>query len=157
MSPLLLIILIVLVALLLAAVEVLVTPGFGLPGISSIILFVVADILTYNAYGILTATYALLGGLVFVLLLLWIVSRSPILRKAELRTNIDSTNATAAQLSVKPGDEGCALTRLALIGNAKIGGQCVEVKSTGAFIDEGTPISVVSVQDALILVEPKRK
>ena len=48
-----------------------------------------------------------------------------------------------------------ALTRLALIGNADIEGQTVEVKSAGQFIEEGTPIVVVSVNDALILVKPK--
>ena len=51
--------------------------------------------------------------------------------------------------------KGRALTRLALIGNAEIDGKNVEVKSAGGFIDEGTPIRVISVQDALILVSPK--
>ena len=71
-----------------------------------------------------------------------------------LQANIDSTNATTAQLSVRPGQRGRALTRLALIGNAEIEGKNVEVKSAGGFIDEGTPVEVCSVEDALILVRP---
>ena len=67
---------------------------------------------------------------------------------------IDSSNATAEQLSVKVGDQGVALTRLALIGNAEINGKVVEVKSSGEFISRGTLLVVVSVNEALIVVRP---
>jgi membrane-bound ClpP family serine protease len=50
------------------------------------------------------------------------------------------------------GDKGKALTRLALIGNAEINGAVVEVKSSGDFLDPGTPIVVVRVLEALITV-----
>ena len=53
---------------------------------------------------------------------------------------------------MRPGDEGRALTRLALIGNAEIGGRRVEVKSAGEFIDPGTPVVVTEVSEALIVV-----
>jgi membrane-bound ClpP family serine protease len=72
--------------------------------------------------------------------------------KVSLHTTIDSTSATTAQLSVKVGDKGKALTRLALIGNAEINGAVVEVKSSGEFLDPGTPIVVVRVLEALITV-----
>ena len=55
--------------------------------------------------------------------------RSKTLEKYSLHKSIDSTAATQDQLSVQPGDEGVAVTRLALIGNADIGGRLVEVKS----------------------------
>ena len=73
--------------------------------------------------------------------------------KMALHTSIDSTNATPEQLSVRVGDVGTALTRLALVGNAEIGGKTVEVKSSGAFINPGTPIRVVRVNEANITVE----
>ena len=50
------------------------------------------------------------------------------------------------------GDKGKALTRLALIGNAEINGAVVEVKSSGEFLDPGTPVVVVRVLEALITV-----
>ena len=46
-------------------------------------------------------------------------------------------------------------TRLALIGNADIGGRLVEVKSADGFLDEGTPVIVVRVEDAQITVKKK--
>ena len=85
--------------------------------------------------------------------LLWL-ARSKAVDKMALHSTIDSTNATAEQLSVKVGDEGKALTRLALVGNALIAGKVVEVKSAGAFIDPETRVRVVRVSEANITVEP---
>ena len=109
----------------------------------------------YFYYDRLTATLALIASTAVVLCFIWLLTRPKTLDRMSLKTDIDSTNATTAQLSVRAGHEGTALTRLALIGNAVIDGKTVEVKSTGQFIEEGTPIVVVSVSDALILVRPK--
>ena len=155
MEPLLLIGIITAIALLLFAIEAFVTPGFGVAGIGATVCVVIADALVYHYYDGFTATLVLLASTAAVLLLIWWLSRSRTLDRMALKANIESTAATSAQLSVRPGEEGRALTRLALIGNAEIGGRTVEVKSTGAFIDEGTPIIVTDVQDALILVRPK--
>ena len=86
-------------------------------------------------------------------LLGWWMLRSKTLEKYSLHKSIDSTAATPEQLSVKPGDEGVATTRLALIGNADIHGKTVEVKSADGFLDEGTPIVVVRVDEAQVLVK----
>lgn len=51
------------------------------------------------------------------------------------------------------GDTGKALTRLALVGNAEINGLVVEVKSSGAFLNPGTPLRVIHVSEANITVE----
>ena len=60
----------------------------------------------------------------------------------------------ADQLAVVVGERGVALTRLALIGNAQIGGRTVEVKSEGGFIEEGTPLVVTRVDTAQVMVRP---
>jgi len=154
MHPLLIIGIIVLIALLLFALEAFVTPGFGVAGIGATLCVVLADSLTFYYYGGFAATIALLVSTACVLLLIWWMGHSRAVERMSLHANIDSTNATAAQLAVRPGETGRALTRLALIGNAEIAGRQVEVKSAGGFIDEGTPIVVTAVQDALILVRP---
>ena len=99
-----------------------------------------------RAQGINTNVTMVLG------LMIWAVARSKTLDKIALHSTISSTNATSAQLEVKVGDKGVALTRLALVGNAEINGKSVEVKSAGAFINPGTPIRVKSVSEALITV-----
>ena len=133
----LLILILVLLALVLMAVEVLIVPGFGISGIAAIISALVAEVLIFEEYGMLAAALSLAGfALLTVVLLVW-VARSKTIDKVSLHSSIDSTNATKDQLSVKVGDEGVALTRLALIGNAEIAGKTVEVKSAGNFIEEG--------------------
>ena len=130
-----LIIIIAIVALLLALLEIFVIPGFGLAGIGSIVCAVTDVVLVYNAYGLWPAVGAIAVALVVLGLLLWWVARSKAVDRMALHATISSTNATEAQLSVRPGDEGVAVTRLALVGNARFGDRIVEVKSSGSFID----------------------
>lgn len=151
-ATLVIIILLGLLALLLFAVEALVMPGFGVAGVGAAVCTVVADILVYTEYGGAAALVALFVSVAVVLLFFWWLSRSKTLERMELKSTIGSTAATADQLAVRPGDEGRALTRLALIGNAEIGGRRVEVKSAGEFIDPGTPVVVTEVSEALIVV-----
>ena len=152
----LLILILVLLALVLMAVEVVIVPGFGISGIAAIISALVAEVLIFEEYGMLAAALSLAGfALLTVVLLVW-VARSKTIDKVSLHSSIDSTNATKDQLSVKVGDEGVALTRLALIGNAEIAGKTVEVKSAGNFIEEGTPLVVVAVSEALVLVRERQ-
>lgn len=154
MEPLLIIIILVALALLLYAVEAFLIPGMGIAGIGATVCVVAADLMMYAYYDATTATVGLLISIVVVLFLFWLLTRPAVIERATLKANIDSTNATTAQLSVSVGDKGYALTRLALIGNAHIEGKDVEVKSAEGFIDEGTPVVVAAVQDALILVKP---
>ena len=154
MEPLLIIGIFAILAVLLFGIEVFATPGVGIAGVCATICVVVADILVYVFYDPKFATLILIGSIIIVLVLLWLLANSKLLDRHSLHTDISSTNATAAQLSVVVGEQGKALTRLALIGNAQIGDRVVEVQSAGSFIDEGTPIEVVEVRDALILVRP---
>lgn len=153
MSTTLIIILLVVLALLLFAIEGLLLPGYGIAGIGAAICVVAADVMIYQEYGTTAAVLAVLVSTVVVLLFFWWFAHSRALDRMALHSTISSTAATSAQLSVSVGDRGVATTRLALIGNAKVGDRDVEVKSEDGFINEGTPIIVTQVSDALILVK----
>ena len=157
MTTSVIIIILALLALVLMAVEVFIVPGFGLSGIGAIVCIVAAEFYIYADFGATAAFLALLAFGVLAVLMLWWVGKSKTIDKVSLHSSIDSTNATKEQLSVRVGDEGVALTRLALIGNAEIMGKMVEVKSSGKFIEEGTPLVVTYVNEALILVEERNK
>lgn len=153
MSTTLIIILLVVMALLLFAIEGLVMPGYGFSGIAASICVVIADVMIYQAYGTQAAVWAVVISTVVVLLFFWWFAHSKALERMALHSTISSTSATADQLAVRVGDKGTATTRLALIGNANIEGRDVEVKSEDGFINEGTSIVVTRVNDALILVK----
>ncbi len=150
-----LILLLGLVALLLFAIEVFVTPGFGVAGIGGTLCLIGTNVMVFLNYGNTIGLLTVAGSVVVVGLLLWWMGRARIVDRMALHSTISSTAATKAQLSIRPGDEGTAVTRLALIGNATIGGKTVEVKSADGFIDEGTPLVVTAVEEALILVRRK--
>lgn len=139
--------------LLLGILEIFFFPGFGLAGIGSVICALADIFFVYHAYGWWPAVGAVAIGLLLLGAMLWWVARSRTIERMALRSAITSTNATEAQLSVRVGDRGRALTRLALVGNADFDGKLVEVKSSGAFIDPGTPVRVVSVSEANVTVE----
>lgn len=155
MTTTMLILVLVLLAIILMMVEVLLVPGFGISGIGAVACMGAAVVLIFDAFGMLMAFLATLVFLLLSLLVLWRVGKSKLIDRFSLHKSIDSTNATTEQLSVKVGDEGVALTRLALIGNARIDGKVVEVKSSGQFIEEGTALVVVAVNEALVVVEKK--
>lgn len=148
-----LIIILLILALVLFALEVFVVPGIGFAGIFASLFLVVADVLIYNVYGSGPASIALLASILIVALFIWWFARSRTLERMSLKSTVTGTAASAEQLSVKVGDSGTAVTRLALIGNARIGGKLVEVKSSGEFLPEGTPVKVIAVSEAQITVE----
>lgn len=148
-----LIIILAALSLVLGLLEIFILPGFGFAGIGSIVCAVIDAILIYNAYGFSWACIAVVVAILLLVLMLYIVANSRTFDRMSLKTSIDSTNATTEQLSVKVGNEGRAITRLALVGNAEIEGKQVEVKSSGEFINSGTPIRVIKVDKAQIIVE----
>lgn len=141
-------------ALLLMAIEVFLVPGFGLPGIAGVACMVAVNVLTASTYGLWASLLSLALSIVLIVLAMWWAARSKTLERLSLHAEIRSTSANADQLAVVVGERGVALTRLALIGNAQIGGRTVEVKSEGGFIEEGTPLVVTRVDTAQVMVRP---
>lgn len=151
---LLLIAVLLLVGLILLVAEVYLFAGLSIAGICATICFIAANVYAYIHLGgeacLLTFLITLItGGGV----LLW-VFRSKALERRALTKDIDSTVGDDRHYDVHPGDRGTAVTRLALIGNAEINGQVMEVRSVGGFIDEQTPIIVERITDGVILVAP---
>lgn len=151
----LVILLLFLISAVLFFVELFLLPGVGLAGIGSAVGLIVANVLVFNTYGLGVGLCVLGFSVVLCLLFLWLLMRSRTLECLSLKQNINSTAASADQLSVRLGEEGVALTRLALVGNALVAGRRVEVRSVDGFIDEGARIVVCGVSQAQILVKRK--
>ena len=58
-------------------------------------------------------------------------------------------------MRVKVGDEGCAASILRPSGRAVIAGEAHDVITRGSFVEPGTPLRVVAVEGARIVVEAK--
>ena len=111
--------------------------------------FIIAFTELGNWAGFITLFVSLLSAA----LVITFVLRSRAIDKLGLEKEIDSTVASEASKQVKVGDTGTAITRLALIGNALINDNIVEVKSCDGLLDENTPIIVERIVENIIMVK----
>lgn len=134
-------------------------PGFGIAGISGIVLEGVSIVLTYLKYGGLAA----LGLTIVILAVIGIaismslrsatkgrLSKSPIILKTS-ETAAEGYSATA-DMDVFLGKEGDTLTVLRPTGMAEFDGVKLNVVSDGEYIPKGTRVRVSRVEGARVVV-----
>lgn len=134
-------------------------PGFGLPGISGIILEVVAVALTWMNHGPMAAL-----GMTLIVLSILAIAISMSLRSAangklsrsKLVLNDTESNEagyrSTEDLDVFLGKEGVTTTVLRPSGMAEFDGVRLNVVSEGEFIQSGTRVQIVRVEGSRILV-----
>ena len=115
-------------SLLLGLVEIFLMPGFGVCGIVGVVCAFVGVGVVFGYYGIVYGLVAALAVVVAGSLLLYWVMHSKRIERLSLHARIDSSVANERLDVVKVGDRGVALTRLALVGNARIGSVECEVR-----------------------------
>ncbi len=144
---------IVLFATLLLVVEVVFIPGFGFTGLLGALSMIGAVAYSFFYIGSLAGWITLLlACAICVALFLWALYGKSLDRVA-LKKNIDSTVKEDELSKFAVGDKGVARTRLALIGEAEINGNIVEVKSETGFVDEGEPVEVVRISGDTVFVK----
>lgn len=136
-------------------IEVFLLPGISVAGLAALCSLVYACYYAFTELGA-TEGYITLVAVIFLSIgaLIWFM-RSRTLDKISLKKEIKSSVDNKVERSLKVGDEGTTVTRLALIGMADFGNRTAEVKSIDGFVDEQTPIVVVRIEDGTILVKQK--
>ncbi len=139
--------------ILLFMVEVFLIPGISIAGIASAICLLYANYYAFanmgNAAGFVTLAISALG---YFIVLIWFM-RSKTLDKLALKKDINSKIDNKAIKNIRIGDTGISITRLALIGNAEINGNIIEVKSMDGLLNEKTPIIVERIDEGVIMVK----
>jgi membrane-bound ClpP family serine protease len=152
------IILLILLGMLLFLVEFLIIPGVTVAGIGGAVLFGVAVFIAYRTHGTTAGNYTLFSTLVISIGTLIIALRSKTWRRFMLKTNIDSKVEVGLEdKTIKPGDTGITITRLAPIGMVTVNNMTIEGKSIGGFLDPKTKIEVVKVLGTQVIVKPINK
>lgn len=171
-------IILLIVGIALLALEIFVIPGFGVTGISGIVLigaalvfsmqdFIVPsmpwqwDILGQN---VLTVVAGLLAAIAGIGVLALAGPRVRLFDRLTLKTTIEGTAAgalspgqaaeEAADISPLVGKRGVAKSTLRPSGKAEIEGESYSVETEGLFVEEGTPIKVLYVQGNRVVVSP---
>ncbi len=145
--------------------EVFVIPGFGVAGISGIILIIASLFLSMVgedpfldmhavSMAIIQLSVALLLSLVFIFLLAKYLPKSNIFKKFVLSEEERSIAGYTSRKDAKEflGAKGVSLTTLRPAGTAEINGKRVDVVTDSEYIEKGKNIEVIEVDGMRIVV-----
>ena len=150
--------LLVVFATVMLVVEVVFIPGFGFTGLMGMLSMIGSVLYAFMFLGSAAGWITLLVAvLVCIALFLWALYGNS-LDKMALKKNIKSKVNELDMTQFAVGDRGVTRTRLALIGEALIKGEVVEVKSEGGFINEHEEIEIIRISgDSLFVAKVNNK
>ena len=160
------------IGLLLIGIEIFVIPGFGITGITGIILVILGltlslidnvafDFRQVETGGIGKALLTVMSGLVLgVVLIVYLCSKigsHGLFRRIALETSMDKQDGYMSVPEADKnivGQKGQAVTILRPAGKIKIGSTYYDAMSEGAFIEAGTPVVVTRYEMGQMYVKP---
>jgi membrane-bound serine protease (ClpP class) len=148
--------------------EIFVIPGFGVAGISGIILIIASIFLSmlgadpfldFDAVSmaIIKLTVGFLAAIILIFLLARFLPKSNFFKKFILSEEEKATEGYTSRtnLSELLGVEGVAVTTLRPAGTAEINGKRIDVVTDSEYIEHGKPIIVTAVEGMRIVVREK--
>ncbi len=151
---LIIIIVLLLLGIGLLLLETFFIPGFGVVGIIGAAFFVGGIMFAFSSLGAKGGTIVLSISLIATAASFIGLIKSKALDRVALKTDISSTVSDEKKSTIQVGDRGVTLSRLNPIGKALINNETVEAKSDTGFINENTPIEVLSVNPTNVVVKP---
>jgi membrane-bound ClpP family serine protease len=151
----LLIVLLIFLGVLFLLLEILVIPGTTLAGIVGFGLLFVGIWQAYASKGIIEGHITLGSTLVITLVTLYYSFKAGTWKRMALKTTVDGKMDQLEGVTIKEGDSGITVSRLAPSGKATINNSIVEVHTFGEFIDQEQEIIVKSIKDNKIIVTLK--
>jgi len=156
--------------LILIAAEIFIVPGFGIAGISGMLLVIASLFLSLVggrpfldfeiiSMAIIQLAGAITGALILILILAKFLPKSAFFNKLVLST-VSTANrgyVSNPDFSSLVGKEGIALTTLRPAGTAEIDGQKVDVVSDSEYIKNGTKIKVIKTEGMRVVVIPVKE
>ena len=144
----------ILIGLALIIIEVIFVPGTTVVGIIGVICVGFGLVLVFSNYGnttgwIVAGSTAVVSGGVLIY-----AFRSGAWNRFALKGSIDSKVNDGKPITLQVGDEGIARSALRPIGKGEFDNVEIEVRSLGAFVEAGTPVKVIKIDNRKIFVEP---
>lgn len=147
--------LLIILGIFLFLVEFLLIPGISIAGIGGAILIGAGIYLAFVNHGVTMGLISLGITLLLSVLFFAISLRSRTWKKVILDTKIDGTSHNLpVEGSIKQGDKGVALTRLAPMGRVKVNDVVMEAKSIAGYVDSNTEVEVVKITGTQLIVKP---
>ncbi|MDR2577728.1 MAG: ATP-dependent Clp protease proteolytic subunit [Chitinispirillales bacterium] len=155
----------------LLAIEIFVLPGFGVAGISGIILMMIGMVLSFQNFvipspefpwqaailkqNIIRLCLSIIGSFVLIIIFFkyFFVRLSRVVKGPYLAATLgDAQSDEGMNFVPKVGDKGVASTSLRPSGKVSINKNTCDVVTDGLFIDSGTAVEVVQIQGNRIVV-----
>ncbi|WP_294142087.1 hypothetical protein [uncultured Sanguibacteroides sp.] len=150
----LVLIMLILIGFVLLIMEFLVFPGVNVAGIIGFLCIGVAIYMAYSNMGVWEGHFTLLGTAVGGIGITYYALRSKTWKRLQLNTQIDGT-VEGIDHSIREGDTGLCLGRLAPMGKVKVGDYVVEGQSQSGYINENSEVVVIKVLKNKIIVKLK--
>jgi membrane-bound ClpP family serine protease len=150
----LIIIFLVILGIVLLLIEVTILPGITVAGVGSFLVLVYSVYLAFTSYGSLVGFLTLAFVLIVSPLLVYYFFKGKAGKSMVLNTVITGVANEINPEKVKVGDIGVTIGRLAPMGKIKVNDEVVEVRSTGAFVNPGEKVKIISIEKSLVTVEP---
>ena len=152
------IIIIIVLGILLFIVEFLLIPGVTIAGIGGAILMGVAVYMSYKTHGNTVGNYTLIATLILTIGMFVYALRAKTWNRLMLKKDINGKVEVGLENeTVKVGDRGESITRMAPVGKVLINGLVVEGKSQRGFLDQHTPVEVIKVLNTQVIIKPIKK
>ncbi len=145
------------ISIFLLIVELLIVPGVTVAGIGGFILMVAGVLFAYKFHGSRIGNIFLFSSMGVAFVALMFSLRTKTWKNVGLKSEINGRIENIEKDSIKEGDSGKTVTRLAPIGRAVVNNIFCEAKSLSEFIDENTEIIVTKIKNNQIIVKPKNK
>ena len=149
--------------------EIFVIPGFGVAGISGIILILASIFLSLVgadpfldikavSIAIIQLSVSLLAALIFIFILVRFLPQSNLFKKFILSEEEKSAEGYTSRTNYSEllSAEGVAITTLRPAGTAEINGKRVDVVTDSEYIEHGKPIVVTAVEGMRVVVREKK-
>jgi len=142
---------------LLIALEIFVLPGFGVAGIGGILAIFASIILAAPSVsqGIITLTIAVVGSILLVVVSFKNRKTRKMWSKLQLHHTEAGYTSFEGRFDGYQGKQGKAITVLRPAGTVEIEGDRVDVVTRGEFLEPETPIEVIMVEGAKVVVRER--
>lgn len=148
-----LLIILVLLGFLLLAIELLITPGMGVPGILGLASLVGGVVLAFITYGNTVGAIFLTFVVILFGVSIWAMLRSKTWKRISLSESITAkADLTVEERGLVVGEKGVTTSRLTPSGKARFNNQDLEVWSRAGIIDNGSEVEIVSIEENKIYV-----
>ena len=134
--------LLIILALVLAVLEIFFLPGITIAGICSVLFYGGGIYYAYSAFGTNGAVITLFIAAVTTIAVIIGFMRSRSLDKMSLHTEINSVVPSPITPDIKVGDMGVTLSRL----------NPIEARADNELIDEDTPVKIIRIEPTVVIV-----